>query len=378
MNTNSKRFNWKRHSHRFQVEKQKRREAKRLRRLRKKRHGGSSGVVSSISTTHTTPPKNLNRAQQIARLFPGHKQIEAPATLSLLSNESITLDFLRKLQECYYAKKKVAVLLDDVDTLSTDGILALLSNMVQFKAARIGFNGTRPRDVSTAFKLESSGFFKHLFGPAMRIQDIYSFKKIDSFLYTHGQKTVEAGLADELVKYASEVVWGEPRRCPGIQTTLVELMHNTFDHAGDYKGEKHWWISVEHNEQAHEATFSFMDFGVGIFRSLANKKQGEPLYGALDYIIQHFPLITTEADRLQLILEGKVRLTQFNEYYRGKGLRNIYLKHHKNQISDLSIISNYASFKADKDDYHSIKNEFIGTFISFKMNRNTYNLQWEI
>lgn len=371
-------YNWKHHSHRFQVEKQKRRAENRLRRCRRKKRKGSSRVLSSNTTIHTAPPKVLNRTQQIARLFPGHKQIEAPATLSLLSNESVTLEFLRKLQECFNAKKKVAVLLDDVDSLSTDGILALLSNMVQFKAARIGFNGTRPRDVPTAFKLESSGFFKHLYGPAMRNQDIYSFKKIDSFLYTHGQKTVEAGLADELVKYASEVVWGEPRRCPGIQTTLVELMHNTYDHAGDYKGEKHWWISVEHNEQAHEATFSFMDFGVGIFRSLANKKQGEPLYGALDYIIQHFPLITTEADRLQLILEGKVRLTQFNEYYRGKGLRNIYLKHHRNQISDLSIVSNYASFKADKDDYHSIKNEFIGTFISFKMTRNTYNLQWEI
>lgn len=374
----NKKHNWKRHSHRFQVEKQKRKAEKILRRRRKKRHGGFLRVSSSSSISHTTLPKALNRSQQIAKMFPGHKQIEAPATLSLLSNESVTLDFLRKLQECFNAKKKVAVLLDDVDSLSTDGILALLSNMVQFKAARIGFNGTRPRDISTAFKLESSGFFKHLYGPAMRNQDIYSFKKIDSFLYTHGQKTVEASLADELVKYASEVVWGEPRRCPGIQTTLVELMHNTYDHAGDYKGEKHWWISVEHNEQAHEATFSFMDFGVGIFRSLANKKQGEPLYGALDYIIQHFPLITTEANRLQLILEGKVRLTQFNEYYRGKGLRNIYLKHHRNQISDLSIISNYASFKADKNDYHSIKNEFIGTFISFKMDKNTYNLQWEI
>ena len=374
----AKKKNWKHSSHRFQVDKQKRKEAKILRRLRKKRRGGLSGIVISDSTTHITTPKVRNRTRQIAKLFPGYKQIEAPVILSLLSNESVTLDFLRKLQECFNAKKKVAVLLDDVDTLSTDGILALLSNMVQFKAARIGFNGTRPRDLATAFKLESSGFFKHLYGPAMRNQDIYSFKKIDSFLYTHGQKTVEASLADELVKYASEIVWGEPRRCPGVQTTLVELMHNTYDHAGDYKGEKHWWISVEHNEHAHEVTFSFMDFGVGIFRSLANKKQGEPLYGALDYIIQHFPLITTEADRLQLILEGKVRLTQFNEYYRGKGLRNIYLKHHKNQISDLSIISNYASFKADKDDYHSIKNEFIGTFISFKMNRNTYNLQWEI
>ena len=378
MRKTSKKHNWKRRSHQFLVEIQKRRADKIMRQRRRKRHGGPSIVDASGYITQSNIPRALNRKQQLARLFPGHKQIEAPPTLSLLSNESATLDFLRKLQDCFNAKKKVAVLLDDVDGLSTDGILALLSNMVQFKAARIGFNGTRPRDSVTAFKLESSGFFKLLYGPVMRDQDKYSFKKIDSFLYTHGQKTVESSLADELVKYASEVVWGEPRRCPGIQTTLVELMHNTHDHAGEYKGEKHWWISVEHNEQAHEATFSFMDFGVGIFRSLANKKQGEPLYGALDYIIQHFPLVTTEADRLQLILEGKVRLTQFNEYYRGKGLRNIYLRHHRNHISDLTIISNYASFKAENNDYHSIKNEFIGTFISFKMNKNTYNLQWEI
>ena len=372
-----KNHNWKRHSHGFQVAKQKRRAAKIERQLKSKKFHGQSQVQRKDSITLAKPVVHT-RSQEIARLFPGYKQIKAPEILSLLNNESSTLDFLRKLQGCYTAKRKVAVLLDDVVNLSTDAILVLLSNMVQYKAAKIGFNGTKPRDVITNFKLESSGFFKHLYGFAMRDQDKYSFKKMNSFIYTHGQKTVEASVADELVKYASEVVWGEPRRCPGIQTTLVELMHNTHDHAGVFKGEKHWWLSVEHDEQAHEATFSFIDFGVGIFRSLANKKQGEPLYGALDYIVQHFPLINTEADRLRLILEGKVKLTQFNEYYRGKGLRNVYLRHHRNHISDLSIISNYASFKAVNDDYHSIKNEFIGTFISFKMNQNTYNLQWEI
>lgn len=371
-----KKRNRKRRSHRFQVEKQKRRAAKIIRHQHKRKQAGSTQLIRKEKILYK--PINCNRTQKNTLLFPGYKKIKAPANLSLLNNESVTLDFLRKLQVCYTQKRKVAVLLDDVVNLTTDAILVLLSNMVQYKAARIGFNGTKPRDEICNFKLESSGFFKHLYGLAMRKQDKYSFKRMNSFIYTHGQKTVEANVANDLVKYASEVVWGEPRRCPGIQTTLVELMHNTHDHAGEFKGEKHWWISVEHDEQAHEVTFSFIDFGVGIFRSLANKKQGEPLYGALDYIVQHFPLVTTEADRLKLVLEGKVKLTQFNEYYRGRGLRNIYLKHHRNHISDLSIISNYASFKSVNDDYHSIKNEFVGTFISFKMNRNTYNLPWEI
>lgn len=364
-----KKKNWKKRSRYFNIQKERQRAAKLLRRrTRRKKKGYSSIYNKGIS----------DRKQVLNKMFPGYKQIDAPYKLSLLNNESDTLKFLQKLQSSYSQQKKVAVLLDHVKEITTDAILVLLSNMVHFKAAHIGFNGTKPTDKYVAAKLEASGFFKHLYGQVMRDQESYSFRKMDNYIYTHGQKTVEAKIADDLVKYASETVWGTPRRCPGIQSTLVELMHNTHDHAGEYKGEKHWWLSVEHDEKNKVVTFSFIDFGVGIFRSLENKKPGEPLYGAMDYIVQHFPLISTEADRLQLILEGKVRLTQFNEYYRGKGLRNIYLRNKRGHISELAIISNYASFKAVSDNYHSIRNEFDGTFISFKMNQKTYNLQWEI
>lgn len=366
--TNKSNRNWKRHSRSFFVEKQKRKAEKLMRRrTRKGKHHRNEAQDEATK-----------RQQELTRLFPGYKQIGAPVNLSLLNNETDTLKFLQRLKDCYDQGKKVVVLLDKVNEITTDAILVLLSNMVHFKAAKIGFNGTVPQNKVVAAKLNASGFFKHLYGISMPDQDAYSFKKMSNFIYTHGQKTVESGVADDLVKYASKTVWGEARRCPGIQTTLVELMHNTHDHAGVYKGEKHWWLSVEHDDKNHEVTFSFIDFGVGIFRSLANKKPGEPLYGALDYIIQHFPLITTEVDRLKLILEGKVRLTQFNEYYRGKGLRKIYLKNTNNKISDLAIISNYASYRASSNDYHSIKDEFMGTFISFKMNKETCNLQWEI
>ena len=201
---------------------------------------------------------------------------------------------------------------------------------------------------------------------------------MDSHLYTHGQKTVAATEADELVRYASETVWGEARRCQGIQETLLELMHNTHDHAGEQKGEKHWWLSVEHDVQNKEVIFSFIDFGVGIFRSLENKGPEEPLYGAMEYIKKLFPLAKSQPQKLQLILEGKVHLTQTNEYYRGKGLAKIYSLYQRNMISSLSIISNNASYNADRGDYHVVSKEFMGTFVSFKMNQNTKSLPWQI
>lgn len=355
------RRNWKKRSKQFQKEKQRRKSAKQSRRRKTKQSKSDSKSEKLLSL-----------------LFQGYNKLKAPVNFSLLNNEKETLSFLKKIRDNYRRSCKVVILLDEVDTISTDAILVLLSNMVQFKAANIGFNGTRPKNKFVDRKLESSGFYKYLYDMPILDQDMYTFKKMTSHIYTHGQKDVAAKEADQLVKYASETVWGTARRCQGIQTTLVELMHNTHDHASKIKGDKHWWLSVEHDEKNHEVTFSFIDFGVGIFRSLENKEPGEPLYGSLDYITKLFPFATTEVDKLKLILEGKVVLTQTNEYYRGRGLRKIYTKYINNQLSDLSIISNYASARVAQNDYHSIKDEFEGTFISFKMNSNTKSLQWEI
>lgn len=362
---------WKKRSHRFFVEKQRRRAAKILRR-RKKHHSYSPSFSQP-----NTPKVVLSKEDILARDFKGFRQVPAPSNFSLVNNEKRTLEFLQQLRDCLNQKQKVLVRLDDVRVLSTEAILVLLSNMVHFQVEEVGFNGTKPENAAVRMKLDSSGFFKHLYGIRAE-EDQYVFKKISSMLYTHGQKTVASEEADQIVKYASETVWGEPRRCPGVQKTLLELMHNTHDHAGESKGERHWWLSVEHNAKGREVIFSFIDFGVGIFRSLENKGPDEPLAGALDYIKKLFPMAQTQVEKLLLILEGKVRLTQTNEYYRGKGLAKIYDMYKHNMISSLSIISNHASVNADKSDNHVVKNEFMGTFVSFKMNHNTYSLPWEI
>lgn len=363
---------WKKRSHRFFVEKQKNRAAKILRR-KKRHHPYSSGRVWPVSRT----PHSLTKEDILKRKFPGYFQITAPSDFSLINNEKETLKFLHGLQDCLSNKQKVLVRLDDVAVLSTEAILVLLSNMVRFKVAGIDFNGTRPDNKEVRHKLDASGFFEHLYG-VNQGDEQFVFKKMSNQIYTHGQKTVASEEADELIKYASEMVWGEPRRCPGAQKTLLELMHNTHDHAGELKGEKHWWLSVEHNNKKREVTFSFIDFGVGIFRSLENKSPEEPLAGALDYMLKLFPFAQTQVEKLRLILEGKVQLTQTNEYYRGKGLAKIYDMYKHNKISSLSIISNHASVNADKSDFHVMKKEFVGTFVSFTINQNTQSLPWQI
>lgn len=317
-----------------------------------------------------------DKETELKKTFPGYKYVNAPSIFSFVQNKHKVLKFLQQLRECKEKKKQTLVRLDGVEQLSTDAILVLLSTMVQFQTEHVRFNGTKPVNEEVRLKLESSGFFHKLYSIVEK--ERYQFKSITNQIYTHGQKTVAPGLADDLVKYGSKTVWNESRRCPGIQKTLLELMHNTYDHAGISKGEKHWWLSVEHNESEKEVTFAFIDFGVGIFRSLSNKSEKEPLYGALQSISHKFPFATTQVDKLKLILEGKVQLSQSNKYFRGKGLAKIYNHYLNNKIASLCIISNFAFVDADKNEFITLENEFMGTFISFKIKKDIVSLPWRI
>lgn len=322
--------------------------------------------------------KLLDENEILCKKFPGYKHVKAPKIFSITKNRLEVLHFLEQLKQCREKKKKTLVRLDGVEELSTDAILVLLSSMVHFQVERVEFNGTRPKDPTIHQKLADSGFFIQLYQKSHILKEQYSFKKITGCLYTHGQKAFDSELADNLVKHASETVWGEARRCPGIHKTLLELMHNTYDHAGLTKGDQHWWVSVEHDPTNKEVTFAFIDFGVGIFRSLANKGPHEPLYGAMDLIRQKFPGVTKDVEKLRLILEGKVQLSQSNIYYRGKGLAKIYDHFLNDKIASLFIMSNHAFVDAEKQEFSTLKEEFIGTFISFKIKQNIYTLPWQI
>lgn len=301
----------------------------------------------------------------------------APPYFSLVENEKQVLNFLAKLKLCLDNKQKVLVHLERVTRMSTDAIVVLLSSMVKFKSMHIDFNGTHPFNKRVKNTLIKSGFFKYLYSQYKK-EENYEFNEKDSKIYTHGSKTVASTLADRLIESASNSLWGEPRRCQGAQKTLVELMHNTYDHASLQKGERHWWLSVEHNKKEKCVAFSFIDFGMGIYNSLENKNTNDPIHNAWNTLKSLNPFAKTQVELIKLILKGELHRSQSGDYYRGKGLAKIYELCKGNKISSLCIISNKAYINVEKNDYHSLNDEFQGTFISFKINVNTISLPWQI
>lgn len=311
------------------------------------------------------------------RHFYDFVHIAAPKQFSFVENEKETLRFINTIRLNYQKHKKVFINLRHVKYVTTDALLLLLSYLYRFRTKKLHFNGNFPNDSKVRKQVEDSGFFKNLYGNLTRSQS-YDIVGNNTF-HTHANTVGDPVLSDKIIKRISRDIWGEEKRCLGVQRVILELMQNTNNHAGDLKGDKHWWMSSSYDKEKNEASISFIDFGKGIFRSLDNKKPGEKFYGWRERFVNLFPWADTDDKRLREILQGglydNAPKTSTKLYYRGKGLPGIYKAHSNNALYSLFIISNYVYADIDNNQYHLMDDEFMGTFVSWKINFNSVNIK---
>lgn len=279
--------------------------------------------------------------------------------------------FIDELKYCLENRIPVFVDIKEVEELELNAITVLLAVMVQFKSRGIKFNGNMPTRTQVGKLLRESKFFEHLNGSYSQ-KDSYDLP--GSTVYTHGKLSVDSEFSQELIDSAAKTIWGCPRRCPGVQRTFIELMQNTNNHASLHKsGEKHWWISVQHIPDEQRVVFSFVDFGVGVFESLANKPESNIFYRAIDKLKQVFG-VTRNEQILKLIFEGELHKTVTGNYYRGKGLPGIYSVLQKNRISKLAMITNDVYFTSEYNEFRRLNNGLSGTFISWELTSSNESL----
>jgi hypothetical protein len=267
----------------------------------------------------------------------------------------------------YDSGKKVYVALENVIEIDHGAIVVLLSIMVKFKSKRIDFNGNMPKHPASKKIVKESGFFDNLY-KKFEEKDSYDIPSDPSNgIHTHASKKVNSVLSSKIITSATKYIWGETRRCQGVQRAMIELMQNTNNHAEIGKsGEKHWWLSVNHNKENKNVAFSFVDFGVGIFTNLQNKTSQSKFHNWAEKMLSRFEY-SDNAQLLKLILEGELHQTVTGKYYRGKGLPGIAEVMIRNQISNLHIITNNVFCCPSKNIYRILDKPFTGTFVYWEL-----------
>jgi hypothetical protein len=291
------------------------------------------------------------------------------------------LRIVYELRALIEKKQKTFLNLKSVEELDNGAITILLSIMTEFKLRGIEFNGNFPKNKETRSLLLSSGFFEHLFNKTVKTifseDSKFVYGKENQIITKPGKKVIPE-LARSICVSALKTIGRPDKVNKGLYRTLIELMHNTNNHA-DYstEGKEAWWLTVHHDKLNHKVGFVFMDFGVGIFNSLKNKPQDNILFGAYEKVKQKIKFGTDEKV-LKAILRGELHSTYTNQINRGKGLPGIYEVITRNQICNLHIITNNVYADVSREEYRLIECDFNGTFICWEINQESEGSEWKI
>jgi hypothetical protein len=299
--------------------------------------------------------------------------VEVPSIFSLVENTIEVLGFIDSLEHNLRNKKETFVEMNKVTYIDNGAVIVLLSILRRFKNFSIKFNGDFPKDGLIRSKLERSGFFDQLYDRKPYDQ----IGGINDIIFSTTNTIVDGSLAAFVIGLATTTVFGSPKRSKGMYRVLIELMHNTNNHAAgkDQLEENRWYLSLDHNYDDNVVSISFIDYGVGIFTSLDLKDPSSKFYNWLPKLLRSHSY-SNNAELLKLILKGEFHATVTNQDFRGKGLPGIYEAAQRDHIQSLQIVTNDVYASANQDEYQNLPVSFNGTYIYFEISKNQPFLSW--
>jgi hypothetical protein len=291
------------------------------------------------------------KQQRERRIVSKFNKLNAPSNFSFIENTVEVLSYLENIQNHINHRKPILINLKEITHLTNDAIVLLLS-LVKNPAITKGVSikGNYPKDEELRKIFIESGVF------GSNGND----NEPKNYILTRRNKKAEGGIANELIKRATSIIFGQEARCPGIYRALMESMANTCYHAKPEQiGHETWWLTLYHNKKENKVAFAFIDLGVGIFKS--SKMSG------FKNKMSSFFGITDNRDVLKEIISGR-KISSTKIPYRGKGLPNIYKGLERNYYSNLKLISNDVKADLSSGKYEKLTKEFSGTFLYWELN----------
>jgi hypothetical protein len=287
--------------------------------------------------------------RKVERVRKRYYTLVAPTVLSLVNSPEAAMRFFANI-EFYAMRYHLNLDLSPVVVITTDAIAALVAALRGLDA---NVRGNLPENSDAQQILLESGFFDY----------VHSTTKLPKmkrgFIRQEGSFKVEPLAARELVQFGTKGIYGNPQRCPAAYTTLIECMANTHNHASGKHETKHekWYATVFIDTSRKKICLTFVDTGVGIFRSV-QLGTVRKMYKAVGF--------RKDTDILRDMLQGKVPSSTMLPY-RGMGLPSINRLATEKRISSLVIIANDVFANVSSGDFKMLQTEFHGTLVYWEI-----------
>jgi hypothetical protein len=308
--------------------------------------------------------------------------VTAPSLFSFTENPEKAIEFFTELDAAFAetpSGKHVFIDLESVTKMTPEVIVVLISRIEEERSTNSrASSGNVPRNNVARDMLASSGFYEF-------VKTKHRVKKpsrgaIEKF----GDHMVVAEMAARLIENVAKPLGMSTHQEDGHQTTAVECMTNTREHASGHqsnrKGRKKWWFSVYRDPGNKVAQFAFVDLGIGIFVSLERQKP--------PWVVDLMAKLGSEKRTaiLKKLLTDQTgqtadkglpikKRTSTKEAHRGKGLPNIARRNREKQTRRLRIISNNVFANVEESQYLTLEQGFSGTIICWEHWTTDYERQ---
>lgn len=290
-------------------------------------------------------------------------QLKAPDNFSFINNTNEVLNYFSKAKKIFQGRENVDFDISDVSNLTSDTIALLVANVKNPKFIKTGSSrGNAPKKDDLRKLFTESGFAEHI-----SLSSGFKKSQPGNLLHKEVDRKVAPDMAVRACTTGLEYVFKVPALDPSLcdirsclYEILSECMANTHNHAALTKqGECRWWMYAYNNPTTGSTSYTFIDLGVGIFKSAHIEK-----YKKLFNFIGLYSNIKLVND----LLEGKIhsRIEKDREL-RGKGMPQI-VKHSKNPfLKSFYIITNDVKIDLKNGLSESLSENFEGTFLHWEL-----------
>jgi|GEM_PF-1756930 len=293
--------------------------------------------------------------KHVERINKGIVNFQAPPNFSFINNTEEIVKYFNQIKKYVDENQPVNIDISKITTLSPDIIILLIAILKDKKSMKVGLSGNAPEIPYLNKIFMESGLYN--FVKSKGKKKVADNNKLWEHSTDNQVKGEIAGEAVEICKalFAENEINYDT---DNLYNLLVEAMSNTINHADKKKAHINWWLYYFIDKEEQTIKFSFIDLGIGIFKSASFDS----------YRSYANQLLPGNALLVKPFLEGKIISSRkIDNEISGKGVKQIINCAQNAEFINFTIITNDQNINVKEKNSNSIKANFDGTFINFEI-----------
>ena len=293
--------------------------------------------------------------KQIKRINKGIINLETPPNFSFIDNSDEVVKYFNIVKNNVESDQPVRIDISKITNLSPDIIILQIAVLKDRKSMSVGIIGNAPEDPNLRKIFIESGLYNFVKSRGKkRVADNNKLWKHSTNNQVKGEIAGEAAAVCKNLFKQNGINYDTDN----IYNLLVEAMSNTINHADKKKANINWWLYYFIDESEKTIKYSFIDLGIGIFKSAS--------FDSYRRIANIF--VPGNGLLVKPFLEGKIISSRENDNdISGKGVKQIINCAENPEFTKLTIITNDQMINVKDKTHQSLNHNFDGTFIHFEI-----------